>query len=157
MNPRLRFLARIVQKECRHLETTDRRLFEHPFTIERARQLESNPDLAERTEAFASRFGRLQDTLGDKLLPALLAASGETPSIALDNLDKAERLGWISSTEQWLTLCKLRNQMVHEYVEDMKLFASALRSAHEHVPLLLATANAMLAEIARRDPEGLDA
>jgi len=33
--------------------------------------------LAERLDAFAARFARLQDTAGDKLLPALLTWLGE--------------------------------------------------------------------------------
>ena len=69
---RLAFLTRVAGKECQHLATTDQRLFREPFTLERAARLETDPDLAERVEAFVGRFGRLQDTLGDKLLPTLL-------------------------------------------------------------------------------------
>lgn len=72
---RLRFLARVVDRESRHLGTTDQRLFAVPMTRERAESLAGDPDLAERVEAFVGRFGRLQDTLADKLLPALLAAA----------------------------------------------------------------------------------
>ncbi|MEK8088976.1 hypothetical protein [Thermithiobacillus plumbiphilus] len=93
---RLQFLTRVVRKECQHLASTDQRLFAEPFTLERAQQLETNPDLAERVEAFVSRFARLQDTLGDKLLPVLLTALGETPGAAIDNLDRAERLGLLA-------------------------------------------------------------
>ena len=57
---RLQFLMRVVRKECRLLLATDQRLFGAPFTAERARQLEADPDLAERVEAFVGRFGRLQ-------------------------------------------------------------------------------------------------
>lgn len=70
--PRLQFLARVVRKECQHLTTTDQRLFGGVFTIEQAIQLETDHDLAERVEAFVGRFGRLQDTVGDKLLLLLL-------------------------------------------------------------------------------------
>lgn len=108
--PRLAFLTRVVRKECRHLLTTDQRLFEQPFTRERALQLDTDPDLAERVEAFVGRFGRLQDTVGDKLLPALLAALGETPGPAIDNLDRAERLGWVDSADTWMAMRKLRKK-----------------------------------------------
>jgi hypothetical protein len=47
--------------------------------------------------AFVSRFGRLQDTVGDKLLPALLSALAEPVGPAIDNLDKAEKLGLLES------------------------------------------------------------
>jgi hypothetical protein len=69
---RLKFLTGVVCKECQHLLSTHQRLFETPFTIDRARQLETDPDLSEWVEAFVGRFGRLQDTIGDKLLPMLL-------------------------------------------------------------------------------------
>ncbi|WP_256993193.1 hypothetical protein [Methylococcus capsulatus] len=54
-----------------------RRIFGNLFTVEQAAHLEGDSDLAERVEAFVGRFGRLQDTLGDKLSPLLLAALGE--------------------------------------------------------------------------------
>ena len=40
-----------------------------------------------KVEAFVSRFCRLQDTLGDKLLPALLKALGEPDRALLINLE----------------------------------------------------------------------
>lgn len=115
--PRLQFLARVVRKECQHLTTTDQRLFGGLFTIEQAMQLEADHDLAERVEAFVGRFGRLQDTVGDKLLPLLLDALGEKSSAVIDNLDRAERLGLLKSADEWMTIRNLRNQMIHEYVE----------------------------------------
>ena len=47
-----------------------------------------------------ARFGRLQDTVGDKFLPTLLSALAETPGAAIDNLDKAEKLGLMASAGQ---------------------------------------------------------
>lgn len=44
--------------------------------------------------SYVSRFARLQDTLGDKLLPQLLRALGEKTASTLDNLNVAERLGY---------------------------------------------------------------
>jgi len=147
---RLQFMARVVRKECQHLVSTDQRLFSAPFTLERARQLEIDADLAERVEAFVGRFGRLQDTIGDKLMPVFLTALGETPAAAIDNLDRAERLGLIASADEWMALRKLRNQMVHEYIEDLTLLASALQSGHESVPMLTHAANNLVADIERR-------
>lgn len=147
---RLQFLVRVVHKECKHLATTDQRLFASPFTQERAIQLETDPDLAERVEAFVGRFGRLQDTLGDKLLPALLVALGEKPSSAIDNLDRAERLGLINSADEWMSIRNLRNQMVHEYVEDPVILTSALQAGHTFTPVLIAAAGIMTDEIERR-------
>lgn len=147
---RLQFLVRVVRKECKHLVTTDQRLFGRLFTLEQATRLEEDPDLAEQVEAFVGRFGRLQDTVGDKLLPLLFTALGEKPSAAIDNLDRAERFGLIKSADEWMTMRNLRNQMVHEYIEDPVVLSSALQTGHAFVPTLIETANKMIAEIVRR-------
>lgn len=143
---RLEFLCRVTEKEVKHLLDTDRRLFADLFTIDVAKQIETDPVLAERLDAFVSRFGRLQDNLGDKFLPQLLTALAEKPGAALDNLNLAERLGWIQSTEEWLLIRKLRNQMVHEYIEDLALLSSALQTGHAHVPSLVHAASQMMAQ-----------
>jgi hypothetical protein len=147
---RLQFLARVVQKECKHLASTDLRLFTDLFALEQVARLEDDPGLAERVEAFVSRFGRLQDTVGDKLLPLLLFVLGEKPSAAIDNLDRAERLGLLASADEWMAMRNLRNQMVHGYVEDPVVLNSALQTGHAFVPSLIATANSMCAELERR-------
>ena len=147
---RLLFLARVIRKECRHLATTDQRLFASPLTLAQAARLEDDPDMSERVEAFVGRFGRLQDTGADKLLPLLLAALGEKPSSATDNLDRAERLGLLTSVDEWIAMRNLRNQMVHEYVEDPAVLVIAQQSGHVFVPALIATADKMSGEMERR-------
>jgi hypothetical protein len=131
---RLAFLARVVRQECRHLATTDQRLFGRLFDVAQAKQLEADTDLAEQVDAFVGRFGRLQDTVGDKLPPLFSSALGEETSAAIDNLDLAERLGLIGSADEWMTMRKLGNRMVHEYVEDPAILASAPQSGHVFVP-----------------------
>ena len=42
------------------------------------RGLASAPELAEQLEAFVSRFGRMQDTIADKLIPRWLMGLAET-------------------------------------------------------------------------------
>lgn len=147
---RLRFLLRVVQRERKQLQNTDRRVFDEPFTVARARQLDTDVELSERIEAFASRFSRLQDTVGDKLIPVLLRMLGESPGAAIDNFDRAERLGWLASADEWMSTRLLRNQMIHEYIEDPAILASALQAAHERVPMLVATTLALEAEVENR-------
>lgn len=147
---RLQHLARVVIREMAHLDTTNRRLFATPFTIDKAVSLNQDVELAERVDAFVTRFGRLQDTLGDKLLPQLLGALGEPISVAIDNLNRAEKNGFITSTEHWWQARKLRNQMIHEYIEDPEVLASALTAGHDFVPQLIFAADAMLKEMRRR-------
>jgi hypothetical protein len=76
---RLQFLVRVVQKECRHLITTDSRLFENAFTSLQVMRLETDVELAEQVEAFVGRFSRFQDHLGGKLLPSFAKLMGESP------------------------------------------------------------------------------
>ncbi|MFN7862767.1 MAG: hypothetical protein ACK5N7_05495 [Curvibacter sp.] len=146
---RLVFLARVTGRESRHLQDTDARLFVAPFTPESARQIAKDAMLAERLDAFVARFSRLQDTLGDKLLPALLDAVGEAPGTAMDNLDRAERFGWIASADHWMEMRRLRNQMVHEYIEDPVVLADALNTGHLFVAALAEATEHCGREIAR--------
>ncbi len=146
---RLEFLSRVTEKECKHLLETDRPLFGNLFTVEEAQKIDSDPVLAERLDAFVARFGRLQDTVGDKFLPALLTALGEVTGPAIDNLDKAEKFGLIESADGWMELRRLRNQMVHEYIEDLVVLSGALRSGHGFVPSLVAAARRCVAEAQR--------
>ncbi len=78
------------------------------------------------------------------------AAGSIWSAAVIDNLDRAERLGWIYSADEWLRMRNLRNQMVHEYVEDPLVLLSALQTGHSFVPILITSANNMLKEIEQR-------
>ncbi len=147
---RIQFLDRVVQREYAHLNKTASRLFKETFTIEQARKIAEDDDLSERIEAFVSRFSRLQDTLGDKLIPQILEALGEHQAAAIDNLDKAERFGWINSADEWFAVRQLRNQMVHEYIEDLNILTSAIQTAQKFVTTLSSTVKTLHAEIQKR-------
>jgi hypothetical protein len=142
---RLRFLVETVLAEAELLRGTDERLFGLAMTPARVETLKSDPALAERVDAFVARFGRLQDTLGDKLLPRLLQWLAEPVGPAIDNLARAERLGWITSGDAWIEARQLRNFMIHEYVRDAERLSSALNHGHAAVPLLIDAAKAMAA------------
>lgn len=148
---RVGFLCRVVAKEADHLLQTDGLLFPvgslEPSVVAR---LDQQAALAERVDAFVARFGRLQDTLGDKLLPALLQTLDGSSGPLIDNLNRAARLGWISDPTPWLAVRRLRNQMVHEYVEDPTVLADALNTAHEAVPMLVDAARRWGEEWRRR-------
>ncbi len=103
--------------------------------------LEAKPEIAERLEAFVSRYGRMQDTMADKLLPRWLTALAEVPGSQIEVLNRAERLGTIESVQQWLEARKLRNRLVHEYMEDPERFAEDLKLAKQYSELLIDTYN----------------
>ena len=147
---RLQFLCRVVERESRYLQQTDARLFGELALAQTLKQLDIDPLLAERLDAFVSRFGRLQDTVTDKLLPALLQAMAEPRGAALENLDQAEKLGWLDSADQWLEMRKLRNQMVREYIEDRVVLTDALQAGHAFVPMMLAVASRLIEKTQQR-------
>lgn len=133
---RLKMLLRVAEAEEKYLKRCDARLFSAPVSASVLKNLASNDDLAERIDAFVARFGRLQDTLGDKLLPMFLQVMGERTGTVLENLDRAEKLHLIESADLWMAARKLRNRMIHEYVCDMNELAQALALAHQHIPML---------------------
>lgn len=147
---RLKFLRRVVDKEIHHLNYSALKIFNQPFTVERAKQLNTNEELAEQLEAFTSRFCRLQDTLGDKLLPTWLDVLEEKTTVAIDNLDKAEKIGVLPSVELWLELRQLRNQMIHEYIEDLDILVDALQAAYKNLGFIVGVASAINLDLENR-------
>lgn len=148
---RLNFLIDVVKQEIKYLEYSDKRVFSETFTIKKAKTLTIDAELAEKVEAFGSRFGRLQDTVGDKLLPLWLQAIGEKTAAFIDNLNKAEKLKVLESAERWMEVRHLRNQMVHEYIKDHQVLADALQSAHEEVDFIRKFAENLIQDINRRN------
>lgn len=73
MNPgddlrlRLQFLVRVVQRECRHLETTDQRLFEQPFSHALQAGHENVPMLIEASRALCHEIDKRGWLEGDVL------------------------------------------------------------------------------------------
>ncbi len=136
-------LIQITSKEVRYLLRTAARL--HALKIDAAwvKSLDESDENSEMLDAFVSRYSRLQDTLCDKLLPALLWVSLEKTGAQLDNLLRAEKLGWIESTESWVELRELRNRMVHEYMETVDDLLEALQQALCSVPVLIETQRRM--------------
>lgn len=128
---RIAFLVRVVEKEIRYLSYSSNQVFSEPFTIERANSLITDDQFAQQLEAFTSRFCRLQDTVGDKLIPAWLKALQEPVGAAIDNLDKAEKLGVLASVDAWLETRQTRNQMIHEYIESLEILTTAINLAHQ--------------------------
>jgi len=59
----------LAHKEAGHLRCSLTTLFALPIDLPWVQKLAQQPELAEKVEAFASRFARLQDHLGDTLLP----------------------------------------------------------------------------------------
>lgn len=140
---RLLSLLEVVRREAAWLLRAQKRLFAYPLDAAWFAGLEQDDAAAETLEAFVSRFARLQDNIGDKLIPTCLRALAEHTGSALDNLNRAEKLGLLWSTQDWLAARTLRNRMVHEYQPAAEDLLQALQAARQLIPHFVATYNAI--------------
>jgi len=102
----------LAQKEAKHLRYSQTTLFALPIDLAWVQSLGDKPELAEKVEAFVSRFGRLQDHLGERLLPRMLALVGENSKTLLDTLATAERLDLLPSADAFIAARRLCNALV---------------------------------------------
>lgn len=131
-------ISDLLAQEAAGLQRTRKRLFADG-DIDRAwvESIKTHPEREDLAESFAAKFNRFQDKLGDKLLPRLLDWVAEPVGPFIDNLNRAERLGWIISADHWLQARRLRNRLVHEYVNEPEEFAAALNLASRFADELL--------------------
>lgn len=79
-------------------------------------------------EMLTSRFAKLQDLIGTKIIDYYLNANQEN-IIGLtirDKVLKLEKLGIIEKASIWTKLREIRNHLAHEYPDDPNLTASYL-------------------------------
>lgn len=128
---RLHRLLVLVDREDEHLQAVRHRLLGDDCRVDETRVLTilSETIGIDRLESFGAKFGRMQDTVVDKLIPAYLEVVGERVGAAIDNLNRMERLGLLSSADDWLAMRALRNRLVHEYMEQPAELTSALERA----------------------------
>jgi len=121
----------LARKEAEHLRYSQTTLFALPIDLAWVQSLNHQPEVAEKVEAFISRFGRLQDHLGEKLLPRMAALVGEHSKTLLDALAIAERTDLLVSADAFIAARKLRNALVHEYMHDAQTFLESLFAAQQ--------------------------
>ena len=135
-------LAR-ADKEVAHLRCSHRTLFAQVIDMKWVGLLAQREDKAEKVEAFASRFGRLQDHIGDKLSPRFSALFGQSPKTLLDVLSFGEKMEWINSSEDCIGTRRLRSLLVHEYMSNPQLFLEALLAARDATEMLFGVVEAV--------------
>lgn len=131
------FALELAEREAAHLAYTHKTLFALQINLSWVRSLATYEDRAEKIDAFASRFGRLQDHIGEKLFPRFSRLMGEQPRSLLDVLAYAEKMQWLNSAEAFVGSRRLRNQLVHEYMAAPELFLEALQTADTATRMLL--------------------
>ena len=80
-------------------------------------------------DQIAYRFTKLQDSMGEKVLPLILELAQEPVSSSAtfaEKLNRLERIGAIPSAEEWKQLRVARNAVAHEYPDDPELRISAI-------------------------------
>lgn len=80
-------------------------------------------------DQIAYRFAKLQDTMGEKVLPLILELAQEPvpPNTTFaEKLNRLERIGAIPSADEWKKLRVVRNALAHDYPDDPELRISAI-------------------------------
>lgn len=116
-----------------------------------------NPAQRRLLDQIAYRFGKLQDSLGEKVLPGLLLAAQEPvapEATFIEKLQRLERLGAVRSAADWKLLRELRNALAHEYPDAPELQAAWLNRLMSSIPTLLGMAQLAQAFALRLGPLG---
>ena len=92
--------------------------------------VEADPGLVRLLDQILYRFLKLQDAVGERLIPATLAQLAEAYEDwpMRDRLDRLERLGYLDVL-LWLDWRGVRNRLAHEYPDAPELRWAALRDA----------------------------
>ncbi len=129
--------AELVAARLSH--SLDRLSEAFPIEASRLAAREDN-DLIEAIDAFIKRFEQLQDLLANRLFRGIALFEQEDVS-AMSRRDLAllmEKLGVISSAEEWSRLAILRNQLTHDYPGEPEKQADRLNAAYEAASRLVA-------------------
>ena len=101
--------------------------------------LEADKALRRLTDQILYRFTKLQDAMGERLVPATLGwlrePFEEWPM--RDRLDRLERLRYLD-VDEWLQWRDVRNRLAHEYPDETDLRQAALWAAIEAATALAA-------------------
>ena len=93
-------------------------------------QIEDDPVLRRLTDQILYRFTKLQDAMGERLVPVTLSYLAEPHESwpMRDRIDRLERLGFLD-VQQWLAWRDLRNRLSHEYPDRPHLRWAAVEAA----------------------------
>jgi len=93
-------------------------------------QLERDRLLLRLADQILFRFTKLQDALGERLVPATLQQLTESFEDwpMRDRLERLEKLGYLA-VDDWLRWRELRNHLAHEYPDQPELRFAVLKAA----------------------------
>lgn len=127
-----------------------------PFTADKYGAL--TDEQVQDMDQFILRFTKLQDTMGERFLPAILQYLQEPYDTRpmLDKLNRLEKLGFIESVEKWQQIRSIRNRFAHDYPDDPEKNAAHINLAFETALDLYQTLAAAASRLAA-DPYSLAA
>lgn len=139
MNPAEKLTAALWEAD-RHVEILTEALAEW----DRApaldpKSLEADHSRVRLMDQLLFRFMKLQDVMGERLVPATLAAMGEPFEEwpMRDRLNRLEKLRYLNA-DDWLAWREIRNRLAHEYPDQPELRFAALLAAVESARTLTA-------------------
>lgn len=93
----------------------------------------------ESIDQYLFRFAKLQDTMGDKLFKLILSQYEEnTQQLSfIDILNKLEKLEFLPSAKEWLTLRKIRNEISHQYDDEPEEMSQAINNILNQKSIIL--------------------
>ena len=102
-------------------------------------ELERDRTVVRLLDQLLYRFTKLQDALGERLIPATLAVLAEPFEDwpVRDRLNRLEKLGYLD-VDDWLRWREVRNRLAHEYPDAPDLRFAALKAGIAAAEELLA-------------------
>lgn len=70
-------------------------------------------------DAYLKRFSSLQDFLGAKIFPLVFELAGFPSTKMSEVISNAEKEGIIDSISDWIELRQIRNELEHEYPDEL--------------------------------------
>lgn len=109
------------------------------FPLDREKYLLLQPVELSFFDQLIFRFSKMQDSMGGRLLPAILENLGEEISSLpfIDRLSRLEQLNIISSADEWMLLRETRNMITHEYPFITDEVIEGLNLLNKHYELIM--------------------
>ena len=122
--------VRIYLSECAlHITVLDEGLAEARVWMPLSADTSIGKEMLRVFDQIAYRFAKLQDSMGEKMLPLILELAQETVAANAtftEKLNRLERIETIPSADEWKRFRAIRNALAHEYLDDPELRASAI-------------------------------
>ncbi len=114
----------------RLLSATSKLKYIMPLTVEKYNDLDDI--FISLIDQMLYRFSKLQDTMGEKVFPAILLLNGEDVKKMsfIDRLNRLEELELVDKN-LWMLLRKERNEISHEYSFNQEEIIEAINAIYE--------------------------